>query len=154
MRSSGVSHTLEDEKPRLSLYIGAMKLGTGWRGVLALLCLLASFAYSTRAVMPTMPMDREPGLSASMQHDMAHMAMGDETSSAHSEHPSRPESTHSHEAHCPFCFTTGFALEGQSFLLPAVLEGVRLETEIVRVHARVAQTSTHQARGPPTLPNL
>ena len=108
------------------------------------------------AMGPMMPMGKlEPGLAAPTQHDMTDRAMADETSSAHSEHrPSRPDSNHSHEAHCPFCFTTGFALEGESFLLPAPLEGVRLEQKLARVQARVAQTSTHQARGPPTLPNV
>ncbi len=151
------SHALEDERPRSRRYIEPMNSRVSLRGLLALLCLLASFAYSTRAVMPVNGLETVQGVAVSghpsAEQAMADMPMAHESEPAHSEHShSSSQTPHSHDAHCPFCFSSAFALEGQAFLLPAPLESVRLQQKAARVQASAAWSATHQARGPPSLP--
>lgn len=94
---------------------GVWLQGQQGRLLLALLTLLASFAYLTR----------EPGVGpdlAGMTHQAAQPMpdMAEPPPAAHSHSEGPGPASHDHAAHCPFCFTAAFALESQAPGVPRV----------------------------------
>ncbi len=100
---------------------------------LALLCLLAAFAYLTRDPAPaTCGM---PGMMMAGGHM----------------HGDAPTSPHEHGAHCPFCFTAAFALTPPDATAPRRADGRAAGSPEARALGRPASALHVQARGPPPL---
>ncbi|SMB81464.1 hypothetical protein SAMN00790413_04590 [Deinococcus hopiensis KR-140] len=151
-------------------------MGAGQRWLLAFLCLLASLAYLTRA--PEAPGLFPPSafLGASLKSVTAKtqqvraelpastlpaVAGMDMSGRVHHPAPAAPELTNAapnappaghdqqHAAHCPFCFTSAFALEaaGVSLALPGSLRSPWLALKLAPLH--LAQVRHADPRAPP-----
>lgn len=131
--------------------------------MLACLCLLASLGYLTRATdatgplllspfqgqvqtvergrasdvtahhFPPVTLDRPVPSGSTAAHGMA-VSSAPDLSAAAPNAPPHPHD-HAHVAHCPFCFTSAFALEADGVVV--VWAGFRLPERAAPLHARV-----------------
>ncbi|WP_043816752.1 DUF2946 family protein [Deinococcus maricopensis] len=151
--------------------VGSRRLPLWWA---ALLCVLASFAYTVRTAAPTVTSagvgsvavmaahadeaqavahvgDERPGMVMAEGECPGEHAGGHGADPLRSGSPNAPPSGHDHGAHCPFCFTHAFGVEGLAFAwVPA--PGVRAaHGRPSRVRVFVGAWAHADARAPPAL---
>ncbi|THF87250.1 hypothetical protein E7T09_08885 [Deinococcus sp. KSM4-11] len=146
------------------------------RWVLALLTVVASFAFLTRqpepsgggglpAVMGVMAgmatpeppraaltssaMDRAPKVRGDATPHAVRMSAPHDLALLDTSAPNAPPASHDHAAHCPFCFTAAFALEAAGVALPSVVIG-GMEWAATAYRRPVLAAPAHaDARAPP-----
>ena len=111
----------------------------------ALLAVLASFAYLTRQ-----PENLAGALSLPALAGMDMSGMEEGGMPGHSHHvPPSPASQHGHAAHCPFCFSTSFALEAQAFVLALNLVAPITFADAAYLAPHLLAARHAKARAPP-----
>ncbi|GHF37262.1 hypothetical protein HNQ07_001217 [Deinococcus metalli] len=146
-----------------------------YRWVLALLTVLASFAFLARqpepgtptgtgltrmAAMPDMPADHAERAATPCPHSGS-STTAETTSPTTREDarghavplttaaPNAPPTAHDHSAHCPFCFTAAFALLAVGVALPAAATARTVRGDPAYTHPALLVLGLAQARAPP-----
>lgn len=115
------------------------------RWVAALLCLIASLAFATRNANP---MRMTTGMSLDRAVHAEHHTSGHAHPAQTTQHP-KQQDQHS-AGHCPFCFTSAFAVESAVVVLLGLLTVRASRAPPTRVHAFLLPIRHADARAPPS----